>query len=153
MIIGAVWSAFWLILTRSIFRLIWGFDFLSDKQWKVVAEFWNENGTIRGFSDYMLFICLLCALWLWIKVWKKLHKVNYLALILRPFEYMNKKQIEKYQANTKRVVIKNMVVGEKITVNDLIEERIKAENKESGIKEAENLRSDISKKIIERKEK
>lgn len=131
--------------------LIWNFNFFSEKQWRMVSSFWNANGTIKGLSDYMLFVTLLLIVVVWFSGFKYFYKVSYIRLLLKPFEYFSKKQIEKYSKEGKHVVIKNLIVGEKITLDELIEEKIKAEDKEKPVKESEALRQNISQKIIERK--
>ena len=48
-------------------------------------------------------------------------------------------------------MIKNIKVGEKISVEDLIQERIKQEQTDN-VKESDEMRRNISEKIINRKE-
>ena len=49
-------------------------------------------------------------------------------------------------------MVKNLVMGEKITLDDLINEKIKEEEKvQETTKESEKLRADITKKISESK--
>jgi len=149
--IGAAWSAFWLSVTQKAVIAVWNFNFLSKVQWSMVASFWNANGTIKGVSDYMLFLTLLIVGVVWFFGFRYFLKVNYLKLLLKPFEYFFGKQIEKYNKESKHVVIKNLVVGEKRTLNDLIDEKIKSENKQTKAKESETLRQNVLQKIIERK--
>ena len=150
---GLFWSVLWTALSQQIVMHIWNFNFLSKDQWQIIAEFWRNNGTIRSFSDYMLFLTLFLIVILWYKGWKRLYHVDYAKLCLAPFEYFSKKQIEKYKAEGKHVVIKNLVVGEKMTLDELIDEKIKEENAAQGVKAADNLRQTLSQKIIERKGK
>ena len=149
--VGSVWSAFWLVLMQRVMIFIWNFNFFSKNQWRMVASFWNANGTIKGLSDYMLFITLLLVVVVWFFGFRYFYKVGYGRLLLKPFEYFSGKQIEKYSKEGKHVVIKNLVVGEKITLDELIDEKIKAEDKNKQMKESESLRQNISQKIIERK--
>ena len=153
LIVCAIWSIFWFKLTEQIILKIWNFDFLKVSQWQFVAEFWRRNGVIYGPSDYLLFLSLLAILVLWGVGLSKLNRLSYVNLLLKPFEYFSDKQIEKYSKETKHVVIKNLVVGEKISVDDLIKQKIEEEGSAEKVKEAENLRQNISKKIIERKGK
>ena len=146
-----VWSVVWFTFMREVVFSIWNFDFFSTRQWQMVASFWNAHGTIKGLSDYMLFLSMFVTLLLWFLGLRRLYKVDYWQLLLKPFQYFSSKQIEKYKKEGKHVVIKNLVVGEKITLNDLIDEKIKEEGKKQEAKESENLRQNIAQKIIERK--
>ncbi|MBO4285318.1 MAG: hypothetical protein J5895_03705 [Alphaproteobacteria bacterium] len=152
-LICVLWSAFWLALTRQIVLAVWNFDYASKAQWHFVGEFWRRNGTIQSFSDYMLFLTLFLIALLWYKGLKHLYQTDYAKFFLKPFEYFSKKQIEKYENESKHVVIKNLVVGEKMTLDELIDEKIKEENAAQSLKEADNLRQTLSQKIIERKGK
>lgn len=136
---------------RCITRYFWNFDFISLRHWQTIVSFWNANGTIRGVSDYMLFATLLFILIVWYKGLKYFYRLSYGKLLIRPFEYFSKKQIEKYESSGKHVVIKNLIVGEKMTLDELVEEKIKAEDAKQTQKESQNLRESISKKITERK--
>ena len=49
-------------------------------------------------------------------------------------------------------MFKNMAISEKLTVEDVIQERIRKEKGKDHIKEADKLRQDISEKIIKSKE-
>jgi|GEM_PF-6382274 len=154
LIIGVLWSTFWVALTQQIVLRIWNFNYISLKQWQMVRAFWQQNGVIKGLSDYMLFITLLVVLLVWYFGFKKLYHTDYVKLFLRPFEYFNKKQIEKYESEGKHVVIKNLVVGEKMTVEDLINQKIKEEKSAlPAQKESEVLRHNISQKINKQKGK
>jgi len=152
-LICTLWSAFWLALTRQIVLAVWNFDYASKSQWQFVGEFWRQNGTIRSFSDYMLFLTLFLIVLLWYKGLKRLYQTDYAKFFLVPFEYFSKKQIEKYENESKHVVIKNLVVGEKKTLDEVIDEKIKEENAAQSLKEADNLRQTLAQKIIERKGK
>jgi len=74
-----------------------------------------------------------------------------MKILLKPLLYFSNREIKKYEKGGKHVIIKNLIVGEKTTLNDLIEEKIKEEEKQEAPKESETLRKNISKKIIERK--
>jgi len=151
MIVFCCWSVAWLVAMRCVVMYFWNFDFMSAGHWKMVASFWNANGTIKGISDYMLFLTLCAVVVIWFIGLRRLYRKDYIKMLLKPFEYFSKKQIEKYGAESKHVVIKNLTVGEKMTVDDLIEEKIKEEENHPSQKQSQNLREKIVEKIIERK--
>ena len=66
-------------------------------------------------------------------------------------EYFANREIKKYENIDTHVVIKNISVGEKMTIEDVIKDRIKQE-KANVAKDADALRKNISEKIIQRKE-
>lgn len=117
----------------------------------VVKGFWNRNGVIAGSSDYMLLLTMFILLLIWVWGWHRLCKVNYIKLMLKPINYLADYGLKKYEAEDKHVTIKNLKVGEKITVEDVIQARIKQEGNNQS-KEAESLRKSISEKITNYKE-
>jgi len=154
LIVGVLWSTLWCVITQQIVFKIWNFDYLSPNQWRVIKAFWEKNGVIRGVSDYMLFLTLIVILVVWYFGFKKLYHVQYGKFLLKPFESFSKRQITKYENESKHVVIKNLVVGEKMSLEDLIQQKIDAEQSaNAGPKESEVLRQNISKKITEQKGK
>lgn len=150
-IIGVLWTIVFLWGSRFLLVYIWHFDILSKKQWVVIAGYWNNNGVIMQLSDYMFFLTLLLLLVVWVIGWRWFSKISYSKLLLGPLNYVLNYRLKKYETDEERVVIKNMNVGEKLSVEDLIQERIKSE-KHLESKESEQLRRNISEKIIKRKE-
>ena len=60
-------------------------------------------------------------------------------------------EIKKYENLDTHVIIKNISIGEKMTLEDVIKDRIKQE-KTNVSKDADALRKHISQKIMQRKE-
>ena len=151
LIVLALWSALWLSLMRFLMKYIWNFDLLSPASWQTILVFWNKGGTIRTAYDYMLFITIFAVVIIWYIGLKRLYKTDFLKIMLKPFAYFSQKQISKFENESKHIAIKNLIVGEKITINDLIEEKIKEEGNKQLQKESQSLRENISKKITARK--
>lgn len=147
----ALWSAVWLLVMREVILRIWNFDLMLPVSWQMIGVFWNKGGTIKSVYDYMLFVTIIFTAVVWYIGLKRIYHVNFVKLFLKPFEFFSKKQIQKFESESKHVALKNLVVGEKITLDDLIEEKIKEEENKQSQKESQNLRENISKKIIERK--
>lgn len=150
-ILASVWSFIFIGFSRFLLNMVFKFDFLSHTQWKAIAEYWNKGGVVRDFSDYMFFVSLIIVFVLWLWGIRKVNKIKYSRLFLKPLEYFANRDIKKYESIDTHVVIKNISVGEKLTVEDIIKERIKNEQT-SKAKDAEDLRKTISEKIIQRKE-
>ncbi len=151
--VGFFWTATWGVISQQVILRLFHFNYLSIKQWQMIRSFWQHDGVIKGWADTMLFLCLFLVPVIWILMWRKLMRVNYLRLLIKPFEYFSNRQIEKYRDESKPVVFKNLVVGEKLTLDDLITQKIKQEKKPHDVKAAESLRKKISKKITEQKGK
>lgn len=151
-VVGVVWTPAFLYLARWLMIWIWQFDIFYKKQWVVMAGFWNNNGVIIGFSDYMLFTALLVLILLWILGWRFFYKADYLKILMIPVNYIANYEIKKYEKEDKHVTFKNIAIAEKMTIEDVIQERIQKEKDKEHIKEADQLRKKISEKIIKRKE-
>ena len=149
--IGVIWTSALLYTARMLMIYIWKFDIFYAKQWSVVKRFWNSNGVIEGASDYTFFLSLLLILIVWIVGWIKLCRLNYAKLAIAPLNYIANRDLKKYEQINTHVVIKNIKVGEKLSVEDLIQERIKQEQI-NNVKESDEMRRNISEKIINRKE-
>ena len=151
LIIGIIWTSALLYVARLLMIYIWKFDIFYTKQWSVVKRFWNSNGVIEDASDYAFFLSLLLILIVWLVGWIKLCRLDYAKLVVAPLNYIANRDLEKYEQIDTHVVIKNIKVGEKISVEDLIQERIKQEQTDN-VKESDEMRRNISEKIINRKE-
>lgn len=150
-ILASVWSFVFIGLSRYLLNKFFKFDFLSQTQWKAIAEYWNKGGVVRDVSDYMFFASLIVVFVLWLWGIRKVNKIKFSRLLIKPLEYFANRDIKKYESIDTHVVIKNISVGEKLTVEDIIRERIKSEQTAKA-KDAEDLRKTISEKIIQRKE-
>jgi hypothetical protein len=151
LILVFVWTLLFWSVARFVMKLIWRFDIFSMKQWSVIVDYWNNNGVIAGISDFSFFIVLLMVFVLWLYGIHKVNKINYINMLIKPIEYINNRSMKKYEKNDVHVVIKNISVGEKISIEDVIKDRIRQE-KNIVAKDAEALRKSISEKIIQRKE-
>lgn len=149
---GVLWSGAFVWLARLLIRQIWNFDILYRKQWQVISRYWNDNGVIVGASDYLFFLTLILLFVVWLWVWRRLYRADYIKMLLAPLEYINNYQLRKYEQNETHVVLKNMSVGEKLTVEDVIKARIKKEEQAPRANVSQDLRQGISQKIIQRKE-
>ena len=150
-ILSMVWTLVFLNVARVLIYYGWSFNILSVKQWNMIVQYWNSDGVISGFSDISFFVVLLVALVLWLYGLRKVNEINYLRLFMKPLEYIANRDLKKYEKQDTRIVIKNISVGEKITVEDIIKNKIKQE-KINMSKDADSLRQSISEKIIQSKE-
>lgn len=152
-IIGIIWTIAFLQLSRWLLKAVWNFDILYKKQWVVMARYWNDNGVIVSSSDYLLFLTLLLLFCLWLFGWKWLVHFRFSQLLLVPLQYINNYQLRKYEQKEMHIALKNMSVGEKLTVEDVINGRLKKEEGKPQKKASDDLRQNISQKIIQKKDK
>lgn len=150
-IIGLIWTAAFFYICRVLLIYVWHFDIFSRNQWIVISGYWNNNGVIMSASDYLFFLTLFALMIVWVLGWRVFYKMNYLKFLLAPVNFIINYQLNKYESDDTRVVIKNLKVAEKKSVEDIIQERMKQE-KASEVKESQQLRKNISEKIIRRKE-
>ena len=150
-LLSFVWTIVFLNISRLLIYYIWKFNVLNPKQWNMIGQYWNNHGVISGFSDISFFIVLILSIVIWIWGIRKVNKINYFKLFIKPLEYIANREIKKYENVDTHVVIKNISVGEKLTIEDVIKDRIKKE-KASVAKDADSLRKNITEKIIQRKE-
>ena len=80
------------------------------------------------------------------------YKADYLKILMMPVNYIANYEIKKYEKEDKHVTFKNIAIAEKMTIEDVIQERIQKEKETEHIKEADQLRKNISEKIIKRRE-
>lgn len=152
-VVFIVWTLVFVSVSRWFMLLIWKFDILYKQQWQAIGQYWNEDGTIAGASDYLFFIALFVLVLLWFFGFRYFYKLKYMRMMLFPFRYFNDRQIRKYEQEDTRAVIKNIRVGEKLTVEDVIKDRIKQEEVKQSPKVSQDLRQSISQKINQKKDK
>ena len=151
LILAFVWTILFWSLSRMLMKIIWQFDIFNMKQWQVIVDYWNNNGVISGTSDFSFFIAFVVVFVLWLLGIRKVNKINYINMLIKPIEYISNRKMKKYEKIDNHVVIKNISVGEKVNIEDVIKDRIRQE-KNNVAKDAEMLRKNISEKIIQRKE-
>lgn len=149
--IGFMWTGIYGYLVRLFLIKFWQFDILYRKQWIVIKGFWNSNGVIHGVSDYLLLVSMFILLLIWGWGWYRLYKINYGKKLVGFVNYISGRGLKKYEESAEHVVIKNLKVGEKLTVEDVIQDRIKQEKTEKS-QEAGDLRKKVSEKIVNYRE-
>jgi len=151
LVTGALWTFSFAYAVRWLLIFVWKFDPFYKKQWAVVANYWNNNGVIMSVSDYMFFLTFFVAILIWLVGWRFFYKTDYVRLLTAPILYVANYSLKKYENEDKHVVIKNIAIGEKITLEEVIQGKIKSE-KTQDHHESKQLRQNITEKIIKRKE-
>ena len=148
-IVGIAWSYVYIVLTVSLFRIIWGFNYLSRHSWQVISKFWDAGGRIRTLSDYLFLIalCLLIPLWIW--GWKKLYRTNYAQLALTPILWYQKRQADSYMKKMSRVKIHNIGISVSADIQQNFESQLKKQQAEieQSPKTSQSIRSQLRNKL------
>ena len=120
-LVGSVWSYLYLYASLILTIKIWNFNYLSLKSWRIINSFWNQGGIIKQPGDYGLFAVLLLLIPLWLLGWRYFYKKNFIALLLAPIVWYNKRTIAKYGSNSSRIILKNLGTTAKIDPKEFIE--------------------------------
>lgn len=107
-ITGAVWTYIYICGTLMLFKHIWGFNYLSSKSWHVLSTYWNNGGAINTVKDFLLLLCLILLIPLWIKGWRKLYRLNYASFLLSPILWYQKKEADNSLRSMSRIKIRNI---------------------------------------------
>ncbi len=148
-LVGSVWSYLYLYASLILTIKIWNFNYLSLKSWRIINSFWNQGGIIKQPGDYGLFAVLLLLIPLWLLGWRYFYKKNFIALLLAPIVWYNKRTIAKYGSNSSRIILKNLGTTAKIDPKEFIEKQLKDAKSdiESREKTSDSLREMLKEKI------
>ncbi|MBR2273808.1 MAG: hypothetical protein IJ864_03125 [Alphaproteobacteria bacterium] len=139
------------IVARFIFRMIWHFDILDKHSYQLMAEYWNSGGIFNSLQDYSLGLMFLSLpiIWLWISY--KTYRFGLMRLLSLPITKIYRYLTRPETYDVEHVKIKNLRGKEK-NIEELIAEKIKEENPNSGAAHTvKNLRAQISARIGENK--
>lgn len=142
------WTGLFFTLSNLLIDIIWNFDFLSNRSWEILSNFWNKGGIIKTTSDVLLILSLCLLPLLWILGYILVLRLDYLKIFLFPIRLIYNLFSGTSSDTPKRIVLKNLKSS-----NQLVEE-IKSEIesiKPKKSKEAETLRSSVIKKLSESK--
>ena len=149
LVVSAICLIVFVAFFRSLFIVIWHFDILSGKSYKLVAEYWERGGVFNTARDYSLGVALIILPIAWLISSYKLYKFGLIKFLLTPIVKIYKKITQPKNMEVEHVKIKNLRAKSK-TIDEIISERIK----EKGEGPASNhisrkLREQISAKIEE----
>ena len=140
------WTFFFVVLSNFLIKLIWGFDFMSAHSWNVLTGFWNQGGVIKTASDILLLLSLALLPFLWFIGALLIKQLNFWKIISFPFRIILKFFNNDTDKTPQRFVIKNIQSSQQ-HIEDIKTEINSIKPKKS--QEAENLRTEISKKRAE----
>lgn len=138
-----------LFICQMIFKLIWHFDILDKKSYKIVAEFWEQGGVYNTFRDWSLGIAFLIIPVIWIMLSRKIYKFGFWKFIFYPIVVIYRRATRPESMEVEHVTIKNLG-GKDKTLDEIISDKIKEQGKDKGSAHiVRDLRKQISAKIEE----
>ncbi len=149
LIISIICLIAFLAVFRSLFIVIWHFDILSSKSYRLIAEYWERGGVFNTARDYSLGAALIILPIAWLISSYKLYKFGLVKFLLLPIVKTYKKITRPKNMEVEHVKIKNLRAKSK-TIDEIISERIKEKGEaHTSNKVSRNLREQISAKIEE----
>ncbi len=145
-VIGGIWTILYFLLTRFLFTHFAGWDYLSPTDWQRIEYRWEAGATIKSARDYSILFALLMLVPLWFYGWKYLYQLNYMNIMLWPFNKLNTIMLRRYQAKNKRIILRN--IGTSIKVEEEIKLKTAAIKPEER-NEANKIRQAVNKKLKE----
>ena len=144
LLIGSLWTFVFLYVATAWMEYFWNFKLLSGEDWRKISYFWNHGGVIKQQKD-VIFVCNIVLLpFLWIWLWKKLQKADYMKILLLPFEVYSRWSLGKIK-NDKRIVLKNIQYSD----NEAEELKAKIESiKPKGTKEKGEIKRNLSASLL-----
>ena len=106
--IGIIWTYIFAISSNAIMIILWNFSIFSASDWHKINAFWTSGGIIKDTKDYFFLFSIVCLLPLWLYLYTKLCKLNYLNILIFPIIIYNKIIINRYGNDSKRIILKNM---------------------------------------------
>ena len=151
--IFAVWTCLFSAILICFFKYVWNFNITKARDWRIIANFWNEGGTIKNWKDILFFISLGLILPLWFIGLRKALKISVVKVIFFPIFWYNAYQERKYSKTPKNIVLKNMGVtlGEKSSkqsLEEMIASRMPKETEKKDLNSAK-IRSSVEEKNTE----
>lgn len=130
---------YWLFLT------VYDTNILAPRTYKMIADYWNRGGIIKG-GDALMLLCLFSYLPLFLfGCWKIFH-FKFIKLLTVPLNWLCNRGLSKYAGGMPSVNIKNLKVEEKKTIEQVVQERLEAENKKH---EEQQQSEDVRKRVID----
>ena len=143
-LIGAVWTYLFLVVSNYIMFQLWNFNFMSARSWQTISRFWESGGIIKTKTDYIFLLMLISLPFLWILGWIKALKIDYLSILLYPLNSYNRYIINKYGHDSSRIVLKNIKSSQKII--EEIKNQLES-IKPAKTKEVSSIRAEVQKKL------
>ncbi len=108
LLIGSLWTFLFLIIASLWMGHFWNFNILSAEHWEKIRYFWTHGGVIKQQRDLMFSLNILILPFIWVYVWRKLLKINYLNVLLWPINAYNNWALKRLKKEAQRIVLRNI---------------------------------------------
>lgn len=147
----ALASAGWALLLALVYRvgflLFYRLDIFSPKLHRDFLTYWNSGGMLNA-KDLMMFFFIFLYIPLCLWVWYKFYHFKFMKLLTVPLNWLANLGSDRFKI--KNVNIKNLVVEEKKTIEQLVQERLDKERKKQQKSDKNSSPEDFRKRIIEK---
>lgn len=138
-----------IFIFQIIFKLIWHFDILNKKAYRIMSEFWEQGGVYNSFSEWCFLLAFILMPVVWILLSRKIYKFGFWKLIFYPIVWTYHKITRPKNMEVEHVKIKNLG-GKDKTLDEIISDKIKEQGQDKGSAHiVRDLRKQISLKIEE----
>ncbi len=136
-------------ISRILFKLIWAFDILDSKSYRIMYEYWERGGVFNTFRDCSLGFGLLILPIVWLCLSYKLYKFGLFKLITLPVSKLYRRLTRPKNMEVEHVSIKNLGGRDK-SIEEIIKEKIeKQEEKQHLGNNVVDIRKQVAAKIEE----
>ncbi len=144
---SAAWALLLALIYRVGFSLFYHLDIFSPRLHRDFLSYWNSGGTLDA-KDLIMFLFIFLYIPVCFLVWYKLYHFKFMKLLTVPLNWLANFGSDKLKV--KNVNIKNLVVEEKKTIDQLVQERLDKERKKQQNSEKNSSSEDFRKRIIEK---
>ena len=144
---SVAWALLLAIIYQVGFLLFYHLDIFSPKLHRDFWAYWNSGGTLNA-KDLIMFFFIFLYVPLCLLGWYKFYHFKFMKLLTVPLNWLANLGSDKLKV--KNVNIKNLVVEEKKTIEQLVQERLNKERKKQQDSAKSSQPEDFRKRIIEK---
>ena len=138
-----------LFISRIVLKLIWNFDILALKSYRIMLEYWEKGGVFSTFKDLSLGAFFILFPILWLICSYKLYKYGLGRFLATPIIKIYRKMTRPKNMEVEHVCIKNLGNKDK-SLDEIISEMIKEKGTSDQTENTcRSLREQIAAKIKE----
>ena len=135
-------------ISQFLFKILWNFEIFNHKSYELIYEYWEKGGVFNTFKDCSLAASLFLLPIIGLILSYKLYKFGLVKFITLPISKLYRRLTRPKVMEVEHVTIKNLG-GKDKTLDEIIDEKIKEENKSANGNMVSDLRKQIAAKIEE----
>ena len=134
---------------QIVFKILWNFDLLDQKSYKVLYDYWEKGGVFNTFRDCSLGVALLLLPVIWLSISRKIYKKGFWKSVISLIDKSYRKMTRPQNMEIEHVSLKN-IGGKDKTLDEIITDKIKEQNgNTTSGHTSTNIRKQIAAKIEE----